>query len=217
MKLFQFGILIIIALSINSCKKDAPKLGPDQQMSVPLLLMDYGYFKPGTYWVYQDSASLTRDSIFVTSSWFGVDTILASHSQNYNGYYGYFNVYSQSIYEGRKFRNWVNTVFTFSGITDLSEYKFIGADSTAGTCLMRDNLVVGQYYGSYPVAFENKCDSFQILNIWYKKVLLFRDAKNATQNNSATNTYFAKNVGVIRKEIRTPYKVWNLVHYQIFQ
>ena len=186
-------------------------------MSVPQLLIDYGYFKPGTYWVYQDSASHARDSIYVTSSWIGVDTILASHSQNYNGYYGYFNVYTLSTFEARKYRNWVNTVFTFSGITELSVYKYIGADTIKGTYLMTDYLATGQYDSGYPVAFENQYDSLKILNTWYKKVLLFHDNQNATQNKSATNTYLSKNVGVIRKEILTPYKVWNLVRYQIVQ
>ncbi len=216
-KLFPFCIVIITALAICSCKKDSPKLGPDQRMSVPQLLIDYGYFKPGTYWVYQDSASHARDSIYVTSSRQGIDTLLATPDQSYNGYYGYYDVYTLSTFEARKYHNWVNTVFTFSGISELNVYKFIGADSIKATDLMTDYLVVGQFPGGHPVTFENQYDSLEQSNVWYKKVLLFHDSKNATQNNSATNTYLAKNVGVIRKEILTPYKVWNLVRYQIVQ
>jgi hypothetical protein len=219
MKKGTFLISIILGVvCVVSCKKNQTSY-PDYKVVVPQLLMDYGYFKNGTYWVFQDSASLVRDSVYITSSNQGVLNTTPDNSHPYHGYFGYFNIYFLSSFEGRQYHNFVNTQFTFNGHTELFEDKLIGADSLKETDLMSDFLVTGQPDpdGSYPVSFRIRFDSLKIANIYFRSVLVFHDEKNATQNNSITNFFISRNIGIVRKETSTPFKVWNLVKYNIVQ
>jgi hypothetical protein len=221
MKNSKYFIVIstLVVLFVFSCKRDSPPVYPDYRISVPQVLLDYGYFKTGTYWVYQDTASLSLDSVYVTSFDQGTHYTTPSNNSPYSGYYGYYDVYSQDPFEGRQYHNWVNTEFTFGELSTLYEDKIINYDSLKETWLMTDHFVNGQPdpNGGYPVDYENQYDSLKIQNVYFKNVLFFQDGKNATQNNSITNTYLAKNVGVIRKEILLTHKVWNLVRYHIVQ
>ncbi len=217
-----FCLLVSITACVfggQSCTKHSPPVYPDNRISVPQVLSDYGYFKVGSFWVYQDSASLALDSVYITSAKEGTFTTAPSNSQPYHGYFGYFNTYTQSVYEGRQFHYSVNTENTFNGHSDLVEDEYINPSSNAETYLMTDYFVVGKPDpdGGYPVAYENLYDSLKVLNYYFKNAMLFHDGKNQTQNNSATNYYLAKNIGIIRKEILTPYTIWNLVRYHIVQ
>jgi hypothetical protein len=62
----QFGLLILIGLIVSSlgCKKD-PGITYYQISSETL---DWIFYKPGSYWIFQDSTSKQYDSIYVDSS-----------------------------------------------------------------------------------------------------------------------------------------------------
>ena len=72
---FLFSLCIGAWLGLAGCQKASPlpkhivKPPPD---SLPQVIKDIGYFKPGSYWIYQDSASGKLDSVWVVrsdSSW----------------------------------------------------------------------------------------------------------------------------------------------------
>jgi len=186
-------------------------------------LIDYGFFQTGSYWVYIDSTSLALDSVYVTSAKQGIVTTVATSSRPYHGYFGDYNVYLQSTYEGVQYQYSVNTENTFDYHSEIVEDKWSSPDSLKETWLMIDYFVSGQTFLESPtytyaaVVYENQYDSLKILNDYFKNVMLFHDGKNQTQNNSPTNYYLAKNVGIIRKEILASHRVWSLVRYHIVQ
>lgn len=57
------GIILLLALLAWQCRKDEKPVTP-----LPAGLKAYAYFQPGTYWIYQDSATGRRDSVWVTSA-----------------------------------------------------------------------------------------------------------------------------------------------------
>ncbi len=211
----QIPFLLLLVICVFSCKKDPTY--PDEKLSVPQVLLDYGYFQKGTYWIYQDSTSLDIDSVYVTSSQQGTDITTPDPSRPYHGYFGFYDVYSQSSFDGFHYHYRVSTEESFGGHSEMWEYKLNNAGSGTQTQLMTDYFVAGQTdpEAAYPVTYESSYDSLKTLNTYFKNVVLFRDSKNATQNNSVTNTYIAKKVGIIRKEYLNFHEVWNLIRYHI--
>jgi len=213
-------ILFLLLLNcVFSCKKDPTY--PDERISVPQVLLDYGYFQKGTYWIYQDSTSLDIDSVYVTSSQQSTFITTPDPSRPYHGYFGTYDVYSKSSFDGMQYHYSVETATSFNGPCGIVEDRMNNMNYGTETWLMTDYFVSGQTFLSDPsytyaaVVYENQYDSLKVLNTYFKNVMLFRDGKNATQNNSVTNTYIAKNIGIIRKEYLNFHEVWNLIRYHI--
>ena len=206
-----------------SCKKDpsTPSYS-DYRSPVPQILLDYGCFQKGTYWVYQDSASHILDSVNVSSTNQGTIKTNPDNNHPYYGYYGNYNVYAISSYEGMEYHYWVDQQFSFDKHSQITVDRYSNPNSIQETWLMTDYLVPGQSFLSpsdtySDIVFEVKYDSIKVLNTYFKNVLVFHDGKNATQGNSPTNFYLAKNIGIVRKEINTPQRVWNLIRFNIVQ
>jgi len=216
MKKHPYFFLLLLICSF-SCKRD-PAPAPDFIFPLPQVLSDYGYFVKGTYWIYQDSTTKVIDSVYVINNEQGTKETSPQRGSPYNGYFGYYDVYIQSSFEGMQYHEWVNTETSSGGHTVIWEDKSNGSGSVGQTFLMTDYFVPGQTFltGGYTtVVYENKFDSLKILNINFKNVIVFHDGNNATQNNSPTNFYLSKKIGVIRKEIFASNKVWNLIRYHI--
>ncbi|HEV7232527.1 MAG TPA: hypothetical protein VGO45_14415 [Bacteroidia bacterium] len=216
----KYILFISVLIGLISCKKDKATVYPDKRIPVPQILADYGYFKKGTYWIYRDTATLALDSVYVTASKQGTEQNTPDNGHPYNGYYGYFNVYTQSSFEGVQYNDWVDTHFTSGGHSEIWRNKINNAGTPSW--LMTDYFVVGQTFvpdNGYAstVAFENQYDSLKIESNYFKNVVLFNDKQNPIQYNSVTNVYLAKNIGVIRKEILATHKVWNLIRYNVVQ
>ena len=101
----------------------------------------------------------------------------------------------------------------------LRKYKqpnYIGA-----TFLMTNRFVAGDQIGYYAAQgmtyYKDYYDSLQILSNSFHKVSKFHSTINETMENSPTNFYIAKNIGIIRKEKLNTSQTWNLIRYHIVQ
>ena len=81
-----FGLILLIVLS--SCKKDQPPV-PMYNCPVSQEALDLAYFQPGTYWIYEDSATGKMDSSYVTWARNMPNVITGTPAQQ-TGFGGYF-------------------------------------------------------------------------------------------------------------------------------
>ena len=99
----QQNLLTIFLLSIvllqSCCKKNEPAPDPYHNYKMPHEMLDYSYFKPGTYWVYQDSVSGAIDSVWVYDCIYTVDTLPKDNSLGLTqGIYDYFETKTRSSF-----------------------------------------------------------------------------------------------------------------------
>jgi len=230
-RIFKAGALcLLVILVLFSCKKDTPS---NITEPMPQICLDYGYFKVGTYWIYQDSASHVIDSVRVMYSEYGDSWITAGPpgGNSFNEHYYAFNTQAFSALQGMMYGYNCETrgATQFGGAWEiyLSKQLYPYVSSAAGEAtvalFMDGYFVSGQpispaYNSGYEtVVFESNQDSMKVLNTYFKNVIFFQDGYNRTENNSITNTYTAKNIGIIRKEVPSSHKVWNLIRYCIIQ
>ena len=181
----------------------------------------YSYFKTGTYWIYKDSASAVEDSVYVF-----VDTNYLYHQTNtyqeegdymFYGFRAYSEYDSCVYYYSISMGNYILTTHEVGCL--LRKYKqpnYIGA-----TFLMTNRFVAGDQIGYYAAQgmtyYKDYYDSLQILSNSFHKVSKFHSTINETMENSPTNFYIAKNIGIIRKEKLNTSQTWNLIRYHIVQ
>ncbi len=105
-QVLKFLIILISSFLYISCEEEP------NYYSIPQILKDWGYFKEGSYWIYQNDSTLITDSIYISSVTMFKDSIISdkklrdiketiiidySSSQNNNIY--------RSKLEGAKFSN----------------------------------------------------------------------------------------------------------------
>ncbi len=73
-------------------------------------MYDYGYFLPGTYWVYEDSVSGAIDSVWVYDAYKEIDTVSSSSSNGLDpGIYDWFKIKTRSSYFNADYYYWSNS------------------------------------------------------------------------------------------------------------
>jgi hypothetical protein len=217
----RFLILAIFSLSLLfyvSCNNgDTP--GSYFEAPLPNELKDYTYFKDSTYWVYQDSASGDLDSFFVYDS----KDIFSNYIDNTGkplANMEVFQYFTNSSHDG--FTYYYLTDLIANRYNDFPKVRILRVREKAGNNIINHffnyPMEVGKFdtYGNSLLTLTKRADTMTFLQT-YKDVLVYRDTDNATENNDSTTFYVAKNVGIIRKELHTSGKVWNLLRYRIVQ
>lgn len=218
---------LICMLSLHGCKKDAQVQkkyivgSPDQNM------LDYGIFKPGTYWVYQDSASGKLDSVWVYHYEETIDTIYKdtdhpkmcrvylyrSFSSKYrsNNYFQYNSAFDYN----NKLSMFLEDVIDSTGF--IGEYVNMHLPFVAGktvSYITDDNCTS---IASYPSATFNAHTYNNVLAYHHSRDFSTYYFVNHLSYGNVTNRYMAPHLGLIRKEILDSNIVWNLVRYHIVQ
>lgn len=227
----QFLYILIISISLTGCqqcKKDT--ITPKQYLNyVPTAsIKPYAIFKTGTYWVYQDSATYKLDSVWVYHYSETVDTVYYKDNTYYVCpvllYQTFSSKYRSNNYvqfnTGGEFLYKLNTVI--EGVVDSTGFVgdwikcfnpfTIGSDRGFYTSF--DISVILNYYPTY-----------NVLQQPYSSVYKYSHTKDCSSYyfissqsySNKTNTYYAPNIGLIRKEIPDSNKVWNLIRYHINQ
>ena len=88
---------VFLIMVFSSCRQDQSQFA-FYTLDVDPVYMDYSYFNPGTYWIYEDSASHAPDSVFVVSA--GKTNYDSTNTlKEYSGYFGKFKVQTRSNYQ----------------------------------------------------------------------------------------------------------------------
>jgi hypothetical protein len=218
-----FAALLLIVIVISACNKDSQNQNV-QNYTIPVSpsLKDFGYFLPGTYWIYQDSVTHSLDSEYVVSASQGNTAVLQSQNMGYTGTFGWYKEQWMGTHEGQVNNLSVDMtqVMHSPGIVWID--KHIGTSFKGQNVYMSDNWAPG--YTIFPnsepngyLEFIGVYDSVKVLSTSYKTVIQYYDRQNSLYQYNRTNIYISKNKGIIRKELLDSNRVWNLVRSHIVQ
>jgi hypothetical protein len=216
------ALYVFVVLILFSCRQEKPK-PPSYTIVLSQTLKDYAYFRPGTYWIYEDSASHALDSVYVLNASYGTNVVTEQQNLGYTGSFGFYKEQFAGSLQSSIENEWVDmsTSMHAPGAV-LFHDKAIGGKYTGQNFLMTDVFTDGYttYSNTEPngsLTFVQGFDTLRVLNNTFHKVALMYDKKNLLEGNNRTNTYIAKNMGVVRRELLDSNKVWNLKRYNIVQ
>lgn len=212
-------ILGIAAISLYSCKPDKPE--PLKQLDVtaiPQIVKDFTWFKIGTYWVYEDSATNQLDSIYVFQAFF--DTTEYVYQGQPTGKYEELTVKSRSaidnseyyhqlrggVWTPDKHRYVVNYVKWKSSIGILNSAMFFYP-------LVSSNGFSSVWGGDFAVV--DTISQKEINGKIYKNIYVFKNKKDETMDYDSTITWMAKGYGLIKKMSLSKPKSFSLLRSNI--
>jgi len=226
---------IVILLLFATCK---PKPSPPDQYSGPYYLTevrDYIYFKSGTWWVYENSLTLTRDCVYVNRT--DTQHVRVKHQKSKDGdpYYHYvdytaFQSFMYSTYNKCELRIHDLGVGT-TGYSIFLKKEYSCKLPHQNTSLL---YVFGFPFSSKSVTAQY--DSLIVKNKTYYNVVVFENNDESDRSlipmndrnyNGASKLkyYWAKNYGIIKTEFNTynlntkqnHYTSWDLIKSNIIQ
>lgn len=236
MKTSKLIIAVLVGLLTMQvgCIKNKNKPNPKTVIASKEIL-DYEYFKKGTWWVYEDSLSGNIDSVVIFKSNYKIDTVFDSQSSK--NLIGYFDKWQWTA--NHSFEGWNHDFYyDYGAKTMSSEPNAIDKIYT----LQEDRYIQGvDFHGpttalSHPFTWFQTPNSFRILAIYdsliingkqYANILVIEDIDNVlwppdgfnTFKKMNTYTYWAKNIGIIKRTMEND-KVkynWQLKNYHIEQ
>ncbi len=225
MKKLAYLLLISICLAAcQKCKKNKPK--PELGYSAPINhdLYAYAYFKPGTYWVYQDSISGILDSVYITYANSGTYTNGdAEVAQGYyRGTFNWFKCDAISSYDHYKYQNWMDQSYEVNGSSptvNREKYVTSGSGSNFGMTIHTSAISVGKtlYVSLDYVVYQNYYNLFAVKNQTFAATQKWFNYNSNIDNDQNTYYYIAKNIGIVRREQLDSNRTWNLIRYNIIQ
>ena len=214
-------LLAVFAFSIvafSACKDE--NSNGKEYFEGPLTqeLKDYTYFRNGTFWVYEDSATGDLDSFYVYDSQ-NFFTDYLDNSGEPLAKLEVFQYFTKSSYNGN----------TYYYLTDLINNRYTDHPGVTILRVMeKDDIHTKNHFVHYPLEvgreyqygpslmrLDARPDKVNFKNTFHD-ILVYHDLANTTEGGETT-FYIAKNIGIIRKEITHSNKVWNLIRYKIVQ
>lgn len=219
--------MIFISFCLTACQKCKEKQPePDPGFGEPVNtdLYAYAYFKPGTYWVYEDSISGILDSMYVTSadkgSYTNGDAEVAQGY--YRGTFNWFKCDMISSYDHYKYENWMDQSYEVNGsapTVNKVRLQMPNSGTSGGTTINTAIIPVGNtlyvhldhvVYQKYYSTFSVKTQTFSETQKWY-------NYNSNCDDDQDTYYYISKNIGIVRREQTDSNRTWNLIRYNIIQ
>lgn len=200
---FKLTITLLLIILTFSCKRNIYYTVHDDTK-------EFCVFKNNSYWVYQDSATQT------------VDTVVLTHGEK-----TYENISEQNYYEYYKFQFQHKLIDTI--ITVNAEIKTYNNNSTienlySGNLLYfansnieiyKSNLFSMNYFNNQMRFFSGDFyNDIYVNNKQYKEILINKTTGIALEKKEVIIYWVAK-IGIIRYEIND--KIFNLINYNIKQ
>jgi hypothetical protein len=208
-------IAIITISFLIGCRKDKSVDPTNTSHLIPQELKDYGLFKTGTYWIYQDSISGAIDSEWVWQSDWGIDTLDKDNPYGLEpGTYELFQIKTTSSFFKVEYYYGCNSSWTSYSGTPLFRQKLDSTSIFETICLdypftvgkrkywQNDTMEIAGYYS-------------QLYN--FNEVVKILQFNNPTEDHFITDFYYANKFGIIRKEIFERNEIWKLIRYNIIQ
>jgi predicted small secreted protein len=226
MKTTYYLVFCIVAFAAvfstaSSCKKKKKYCTGGGTCRSVLEAKEFFLFKEGSWWVYEEETTHERDSQYVyeyhNTSGYDFDMRVHSTLEDYN--YHYWPSYALGAIETCSESEPVSGKCLYINRSKGKVGDFIGE----GNYLVF-NYLKGDYFRSFNENFLNNSvyineDNLQLIygNFTWNEVIKTHEQCELQENNQATNHYYKKNIGLIRKELLDSNQVWNLVNYHIEQ
>ena len=217
---------ILLALAVPalllSCKNKKPtesycEKNPSECETVSAA-KEFFYFNIGSWWVYEEETTHERDSIYVTeqTSNNGYVFYMKTKSALTEYDYQYWPVYTY----GNPLCSMTEAVQGKCVYISITKYK-PGGFSGQGKCFFV-NYKQGMYEVAPTTAFpENKIEvesifpDYTLGSLNFDQTVKIKEQHTLLENDQETHHYYARGVGLIRKELTDSNQVWNLVSYHI--
>ncbi len=227
-KLFILFLLYLPAMLVfNACDGGEPAPPPTNQWPknwyIPQEVLDYFYFKQGSYWVYENDKTGQVDSVFVTTN---VKTVTTPTSQGER--YEVAAIDAVSSLDGYTYKYGLSMQGSAGCIKDGSKWpcyiidcnKFKTGDvlgSTSYLILPFQKGYGGQANGSFEskITMKDTLNDIEIDGKSYLNIVIVNLNPSLTNNKKNYNYYWSKNIGIVKKENLTDTENWNLIRYHI--
>ncbi len=211
---FATGILLL-----SGCKK--LKDDPYEDHTMPKEMYDYGYFLPGTYWVYEDSVSGAIDSVWVWDAYKGIDTLGRNNSNGLDaGIYDWFEIKTTSTHFNCDYYYWAN-----SSRVAANKYYHLYRE------IISPSIISESISFFYPpevgkMLFNYGDDTLQVKNFFsniimntqeFSNAAIMRQSQNSTEEDKESFFTYAQKSGLIEKKIPLGNENWKLIRYNVIQ
>lgn len=185
---------------------------------------DWFYFDVGSYWVFEEENSGKRDSIYV----------LPEYQANDTGSY-YFSTRVYSTHNDCQYHFWTaSAVLSAQNGNNMVEKSIRSTSVTRSKSSVEEGLIgeslcflfypeINRFVynktsfnaGSNRLTVQNFKNSMSLLGRTFEDVVLMAEDHTVVENSQPTKHYYAKGVGLIKKELIDSNQVWNLIDYHI--
>jgi hypothetical protein len=224
MKKFIYHILVLTAIcAVCSRCKHEPQIDPNSaycgEATTIDEMMEWVYFKEGSYWVYQEQNTGALDTMTVYYDYNGV-----SSTGNRS-----FTVKMRSSLDGYTYEYWFNEAWSgdcslfpgcFCRVVDID--KYIPGDFAGGNHTFVFPLRIGNRAGQLGPNLETGAseiiqynDTMSINSSLYFDTFTFRIDFSVQHEHHLAIYKIAQNIGIIQKEIPDYNENWLLLNYQI--
>jgi hypothetical protein len=203
-------VLISVILLLSANKGCTPGCNKEARPTFLLspVFREYIIFPRGSYWIYKTSDNTQTDSVYLDFE----DRFITNEIHGYNSEFVKQGFYSSAFRPG------------FLGVADATDttgnIKSTYYESVRVTEGIEDKVFfngkVGEKFdlnGLLGVQYESLYDTLRVRNKLYTQVRVYTILQQLT-NSQCRKAYYAKNVGVIRKELFNG-QVWELERYFI--
>ncbi len=200
---------LFLAFTASNCK-DKPENRYDH---VRQELKDWGVFKVGTWWVYEEEILKIRDSVYIYREEINANSKVDRPNQ-FSEEIGSYLI-STNIGDTMFFR--VITQSTGVKLQTLRDYP----EYQSACYLVVPPPVRGGWSRIGPpeqiTIYDTIYAVYKLGTLGFSNVVRANDNMNLAFDGTPTLIYTAKNIGIVRKEFPEFNQVWNLVAYSIVQ
>jgi hypothetical protein len=208
----------------QNCKRSPEPIDFGYNAPVNPDLYTYAYFKPGTYWVYQDSISGILDSVYITFANKGTYTNGDAEVAKgyYRGTFNWFTCDAISSYDHYKYQNWMDQSYEVNGSAPTVKRVKIpmgGSGNSGGTTINTAIISVGKSLGisSDYVTYQAYYNIFSVKSKTFTYTQKWTNYGSNCDDDQNANYYISKNIGIVRRGQLDSNRTWNLIRYNIVQ
>ncbi|MBN8693978.1 MAG: hypothetical protein J0L69_12355 [Bacteroidetes bacterium] len=186
-------------------------------------LFDYCYFKPGTYWVMEDSLSNKVDSIYITKAVDDIYNVSKDLGWYFYGTFYRFNCEMFSSYDKYSYSNSIDqSQQNINGMSKTSvkrqRVSTISSSNPNGEAFVFSEEKSKSLYLNQSVSsFAGSTYSITINSNTFYNVQKWSINTSGIDANSNANYYLSKKIGIIKRVINDSNQNWKLIRYNIVQ
>jgi hypothetical protein len=210
-------VLTIMAFVFSGCRRDTDSEEPlCHGTGFSKDVKEWMLFQPGTYWIYEEENSGIIDSVYVTfATHYGDPESADFNCITKNTLDNYESAYHRAHNELTCFP----CLSPHGACVIIMREKYKPNDFVGETVYFLYDHFIGDWRrtGNDTIALSNIQGSLALENDIFSNVVQIHHAKDITEHDQETNFYFAKNIGIVKKELLDSNQVWNLIRYYIVQ